>query len=96
LSSFQVELTSDFYNLYNLKKKNYVHSKVNPNQESKRFLDSISLDFTNIKSIFVIGIGFAYHIDELFHRIEPFTKVYCMEPEQKVLELEQVKKKSQT
>lgn len=58
-------------------KKIFIHSRYDPQKEAERFISEI--DTSQFNLFIVFGFGFAYHIEELFKRIEPNSTVLVFE-----------------
>ncbi len=66
-------------------KEIYLHSKYDPENEAKKFVDSLDLD-KNFVFVFS-GVGLGYQIRELFDRASSQTIVVVFEPEVSVIRL---------
>ncbi len=61
----------------------FLHSRYNPQEEAKRFVNSLDLDKNFV--FLISGFGLGYHIKEIFDRVSEETIIIVIEPDLNVI-----------
>ncbi|MNW44046.1 hypothetical protein D3C74_212630 [compost metagenome] len=60
-----------------------IHSKYNPSNEAKIWVDSIEDQVVNVQNVLIFGFGLGYHIDKFIEKY-PDKTLYIYEPDEKL------------
>lgn len=62
----------------------HLHSMYNPQKEAKQFLQKYKVDLKKSNYYLVLGLGFGYHIDELYQQ-NPNAQIIIIEPNTRLI-----------
>jgi len=84
-------------NLQNSKNGSLIYSKHDPIKESNRFSETILNEYSSLNytpsTMICFGFGMGYHIESLLQKSGGKIRLACVEPDQSILEIPEVKKK---